>query len=141
MALCARSPVQPRSTWQVRVPVGPVDKRLIIRGPREFRWQLLGGRRGTDPTSVSEVPLGYRYTFGGHTACPTGTPSATPTAPPGAVNANEGCPPSITLDCPVFISALLSEQRQVRLWCHSLSSLVSLLSQHVVCLSVDSSRL
>ena len=66
-----RSPTGlPRSTWQVRVQVGPVDKRLIVRGPREFRWQLLGGWRVTDPTPVSEVPLDYRYAFGGHYRLP-----------------------------------------------------------------------
>ncbi|UZH09850.1 hypothetical protein OM794_21400 [Halomonas sp. BDJS001] len=32
-----RSPTgQPRSTWQVRLQVGPVDKRLIVRGPGSF---------------------------------------------------------------------------------------------------------
>jgi len=68
-----RSPTgQPRSTWQVRVQVGPVGKRLIVRGPREFRWQLLGGWRVTDPTPVSEVPLDYRYAFGGHYSLPDG---------------------------------------------------------------------
>jgi len=49
-----------------------VDKRLIVRGPREFRWQLLGGWRVTDPTPVSEVPLNYRYAFGGHYSLPDG---------------------------------------------------------------------
>ncbi|MEL7614710.1 DUF2169 domain-containing protein [Vreelandella titanicae] len=68
-----RSPTgQPRSTWQVRVQVGPLDKRLIVRGPREFRWQLLGGWRVTDPSPVSEVPLDYRYAFGGHYSLPDG---------------------------------------------------------------------
>ncbi|CAD5256731.1 MULTISPECIES: DUF2169 family type VI secretion system accessory protein [Halomonadaceae] len=62
-----RSPTgQPRSAWQVRVQVGPVDKRLIVRGPREFRWQLIGGWRVTQAEPVSEVPLDYRYAFGGH---------------------------------------------------------------------------
>ena len=47
-----------------------MDKCLIVRGPREFRWQLLGGWRGTDLTPVSEVPLDYRYAFGGHYRLP-----------------------------------------------------------------------
>ncbi|TMU28891.1 DUF2169 domain-containing protein [Halomonas sp. ATBC28] len=74
LASCTlRSPTgQPRSTWQVRVQVGPLDKRLIVRGPREFRWQLLGGWRVTDPSPVSEVPLDYRYAFGGHYSLPDG---------------------------------------------------------------------
>ena len=68
-----RSPTgQPRSAWQVRVQVGSVDKRLIVRGPREFRWQLLGGWRVTQAEPVSEVPLDYRYAFGGHYSLPDG---------------------------------------------------------------------
>ena len=86
---------QPLSTRQVRVQVGLVDKRLIVRGLREFRRQLLGGWGVTDPTPVSEVPLDYRSPSSGTTACPTGTPSltriTTPTTPPSAA----GCPPAL----------------------------------------------
>ena len=39
-----RSPTgQPRSTWQVRVQLSTVDKRLSVLRPRDFRWQLIGG--------------------------------------------------------------------------------------------------
>ncbi|WP_447957867.1 DUF2169 family type VI secretion system accessory protein [Vreelandella sp. EE7] len=62
-----RSPTgQPRSGWKVGVNVGPLFKQMLVYGPRDFQWRLLGGWRVTEPAPTREVPLDYRYAFGGH---------------------------------------------------------------------------
>ncbi|MBE0464323.1 MAG: DUF2169 family type VI secretion system accessory protein [Halomonadaceae bacterium] len=57
---------QPSSTWRVGVKVGAVSKYLRVYGPRDFQWRLMGGWKVTPPEPVHEVPLDYRYAFGGH---------------------------------------------------------------------------
>ncbi|WP_447528673.1 DUF2169 family type VI secretion system accessory protein [Vreelandella sp. TE19] len=66
-----RSPTsQPRTGWKVGLKVGPLLKELFVYGPRDFQWRLLGGWHLTDPDLVSELPLDYRYAFGGHFISP-----------------------------------------------------------------------
>jgi hypothetical protein len=55
---------QRRTSWQVGVHVGPVEKRLRAWGRRRFRYGLLGWKLSS-VTPVKEVPLSYQLAFGG----------------------------------------------------------------------------
>ncbi|WP_447895919.1 DUF2169 family type VI secretion system accessory protein [Vreelandella sp. GE22] len=56
----------PSHGWRVGMKVGAISQLLMAYGPRSFEWRLLGGWRITSAEPVNEVPLDYRYAFGGY---------------------------------------------------------------------------
>jgi hypothetical protein len=52
----------------VRITVGPVDKTLMVFGPRAWRRELSGHRGPTEPQSFVSVPITYENAFGGATS-------------------------------------------------------------------------
>lgn len=59
-----------RTAWRSRIQVGDIEHALSVCGKRYFEWQMLGGWQLTRPEPTREVPLDYRYAFGGHFALP-----------------------------------------------------------------------